>query len=327
MKLLSIIVPVYNGEDCINRCIRSLIVEELLDVYEILIVNDGSHDNTEYIVNSLIDKYKNIKLINQKNSGVSKARNVGLRQSVGKYICFCDHDDVYEKGLLKEILDQIQKNDDDFMIFHRKDVENGKVISTYDNISIYTTNIAKYLEIDFARGTDTYSVCNKVYKAEIIDNNKILFNENLKLCEDLIFNLCYISRCKNIRYINGYYIRYCNTGSTIYRNYNDFFFRNIKSLDYALSQNVEIDENTIKNIKAHLAYVSIYRILSKQDCSSMSDGVSKLGQINSYLKTNKIYIDEGYGINKIIMKICLQFKLYYTLYFVLAQLRNKVKRR
>ena len=326
MKLLSIIVPVYNGEDYINRCIESLIVKNRLNLYEILIINDGSQDNTKARIHLLSNRYENIRIFNKKNGGVSEARNIGICQSVGEYICFCDHDDEYEEGLVGKILDTIQKNNDDFMIFHRKDVKKDKVISIYNNVSVYTSDIVKYLEFDFAKGSDTYSVCNKVYKSKIINNNKILFDNNLKLCEDLVFNLSYISKCKSAKYIDGYYIRYCNEGSAIYRSYNDFFFENIKSLDYVSSQCNEIGEGVIKNIKSHLAYVSIYRILSNQDCDNISDSVFRLRKINFYLKANNIYIVEGYGINKFIIKFCLRFNFYYTLYFILAQLRNKVRK-
>ena len=104
-KDLSIIVPVYNGQDYIGRCLESILRQSGVSQHEIIVVNDGSTDNTKQIVSNFAKENKNIKLINQKNSGVSIARNNGMRYSYGKFVTFVDADDMV--GLNADIFSKL----------------------------------------------------------------------------------------------------------------------------------------------------------------------------------------------------------------------------
>ena len=122
----SIITPVYNTEKYLERCIES-VLNQTYNNYEFIIINDGSPDNSEKI----IEKYKNnknIKYIKQTNHGVSYARNIGIKKAKGDYILFLDSDDFYEKDLLKTLKDNI--NDEDMIKFSYTDFKNNiKTIS------------------------------------------------------------------------------------------------------------------------------------------------------------------------------------------------------
>ena len=100
---LSVIVPMYNSEKYIERCINSIINQEMKDI-EIILINDGSVDKTKNIVGKYVNKHKNIKLINkEKNEGLSAARNTGIKNATGEYIVFIDSDDEINNGMFKSM--------------------------------------------------------------------------------------------------------------------------------------------------------------------------------------------------------------------------------
>lgn len=102
MVKYSFIVPVYNTEKYLKRCLDSLVNQTLKD-FEIIVVNDGSTDDSKKIISKYEKKYKNIKVINQKNQGLSMARNNGVKEANGEYLIFIDSDDYVETNLLKEV--------------------------------------------------------------------------------------------------------------------------------------------------------------------------------------------------------------------------------
>ena len=102
MPKFSIIVPVYNVESYLAKCLDSILCQSYKD-YEIIAINDGSTDNSSKILKEYVDKYDNIIVINQENQGLSQARNNGVKEAKGEYIIFADSDDFIEKDLLKKI--------------------------------------------------------------------------------------------------------------------------------------------------------------------------------------------------------------------------------
>ena len=117
MKSLSVIVPVYNVEDYVEKCIRSLLEQDIpLEDYEIICINDGSTDSSLSILRRLQNEYENIIILDQENKGVSQARNNGLDHATGKYILFIDSDDYVEINSFKHILSKISKQKSEVMI-------------------------------------------------------------------------------------------------------------------------------------------------------------------------------------------------------------------
>ena len=121
-KLVSVIVPVYNVEKYIRQCLESVINQTLKDI-EIIIVNDGTKDSSMKVVEEYLPD-KRIKIINKENGGLSSARNAGMREAQGKYICFIDSDDFIDSSMMEELYNKIEKTNSDV-------VESG--ILLYDN--------------------------------------------------------------------------------------------------------------------------------------------------------------------------------------------------
>ena len=127
--LLSIIVPVYNVEQYLSKCLDSLLQQNIaVEDYEIIVINDDSPDGSVAIAEEYVKKYQNIKIITQENKGLGGARNTGIRNATGKYLWFVDSDDYIEPNCLKELLQFAEENDLDALRFnYRRVYENGKI--------------------------------------------------------------------------------------------------------------------------------------------------------------------------------------------------------
>lgn len=196
---ISIIVPVYNGEAFIERCIQS-VVKMQYENWEMIIVNDGSIDNTMDICQKYITD-KRIKLINKKNEGVSVARNTGIVKSTGKYIIFLDSDDFLEENTCT-VFNENMKNSDWCIAGYIQHNKNriGKKLPLNQLISNnYTITDFSKVFANLYLGGFINSPWAKCYKRELITT---FFDPELYLGEDLIFNLNYLKNCKKIKNIN-----------------------------------------------------------------------------------------------------------------------------
>lgn len=184
-KLLSILIPIYNTSKYLTNCIES-ICNQVLDNYEwleIVCINDGSTDNSESIIKSLIKKYDyiDIKLFSRQNEGASSARNIGIKSANGLYIWFIDSDDYVLNGSLKLFYKHIKLNKYD-LISGTLNTFSGNRINIYGNIFF---NIFGY---------NRRSFCTSCIKKEIIIKHNINFIPNIKYGEDLLFYDMVISR-------------------------------------------------------------------------------------------------------------------------------------
>lgn len=203
--MFSIIMPLYNGERYIRLAIDS-VLQQTCDDYELLIVDDGSSDNSCRIVREYCHAYNEIKLICANHGGVSHARNVGIEHAAGEYVLFMDCDDTWECTLLSECQKSIQegKEDVDLLIFGiRKDfyTADGRLHHSTDEICEDVEGYFETRRINnrFIQNYNIASPCNKVYKRKIIVNNHISFDINCVMLEDLVFNLEYLKNADSIR--------------------------------------------------------------------------------------------------------------------------------
>ncbi|MEI3337481.1 MAG: glycosyltransferase family 2 protein [Clostridium sp.] len=198
---LSVIVPVYNGEKYINRCIESILKNKSKE-YEIIVVDDGSKDNSLRILKNFKDI--RIKVFHQSNKGVSVARNYGISLANGKFILFVDCDDWLEDGAIDLIISNLS-GELDLYIYSNYWANSDK------KYSMKATRIFKeYFDFSSKKeklyskllSTDELNVpWGKVYKKEIIDNNKVVFPNGVSIGEDLKFNLEYFRYVKIWKYL------------------------------------------------------------------------------------------------------------------------------
>lgn len=219
---LSIIVPVYGVEKYIDKCLNSLVKQSLKEI-EIIVVNDGTKDNSQKIVDKYVKKYPDkIKSYIKENGGQGSARNYGLKKATGEYIGYVDSDDFVEKDMYKKLYNKAKENNYDIVV-----CGNYNVSEDYQNknIDAFINNYNTDLEnIFFGK----MAVWNKIYKRDILIKNKLEFKEKVWY-EDLAFTLKAIMNSNTFAFIDeplyDYLIR---EGSTMN---NSNVQRNLEILD------------------------------------------------------------------------------------------------
>lgn len=207
---LSFIIPVYNCEKYIERCVNSILGSIPSNLaYEIILVNDGSLDNSGEICKKLELLNSKVSLISQRNKGASAARNTGLDNAHGKYIWFIDADDmIYGKGI-KYILEALYSDSYDLIIFnHYVETTTGKreVVSYSNNNEISGK--------DFLQRNEALYLWNKVYSRKVVANNRFL--DGTKNLEDFLFNINVLENTSKIKQLSafGYIYNSLNFKST-----------------------------------------------------------------------------------------------------------------
>lgn len=203
MKRLSIIVPIYNVEPYLERCVRSLEDQDIpMDDYEIICINDGSADNSHEIVARLQKEFNNIILIDQENQGVSRARNNGIEKAVGEYLIFIDPDDYVDKNSFATILQnalnhKAQVSFLGFTILNEDDTIRKRILRGKQLLQIYPGTEAYFL----ARGDDHPDPDRMVavlFERAFIDHNNLRYLQEVPYLEDGEFIariLCLAERC------------------------------------------------------------------------------------------------------------------------------------
>ena len=192
MAKLSIIVPVYNVQNYIDECIESIIGQKEDDV-EIVLVDDGSTDQSGKICDSWAKKTPNTIVVHKENGGLSSARNAGLDNASGEYILFVDSDDKIASGSLTAILDCIDETKADYyFLFGKKFYPDGKEEPLDDPIPRGEIRGKKSVDVIRSIATLTKypgSACTKAYKCEFLERNGLRFPSDRRISEDLGFTL------------------------------------------------------------------------------------------------------------------------------------------
>ena len=194
--LVSIIIPIYNASFYLNRCIESIVNQTIKDL-EIVLVDDGSKDNSLTICKEWAIKDKRVTVIEQENSGVSVARNQGLEYCKGKFILFLDSDDWLALDAVEVLLNEQQKNNADCVVFGFNQTS-GNIWAPNSDITYHSLTELKK-EFSYWLNTELLSSSvNKLYKKELIKRS---YPVGMAFGEDLLFSLEYLEQCKCISFI------------------------------------------------------------------------------------------------------------------------------
>lgn len=216
---ISVIIPIYNTSLYLEKCLRSVMNQSLKEI-EIICVNDGSTDNSLEILKELEKKDKRIKIINQINQGVSKARNEALKIAEGKYCLNIDSDDWVEIGYLEDMYNTAEVNNSDIVIsdifvdFKNVPTENY-ILKDLDIKNNESITGKEYIDI-FIKDNFYGYTCNKLIKRELYIKNNICYNKKISILEDLeaILRLAYYAeRVNKLNKAYYHYLKYNSVAS------------------------------------------------------------------------------------------------------------------
>lgn len=196
MTDISIIVPVYNAEKYLKKCLDSLVNQTKKEL-EFILINDGSTDKSEEIIKTYKDK--RIKYFKNKNQGIGKTRNFGIEKSSGKYLMFLDSDDYFSNDACEILYKEAEKEKADLIVFDYYRVEKGNL----NEVKIESFNATNIKDDPNLLLKINLGPCNKIYKTDLIKNNGIKFEESLKY-EDTLFVVKAIYNAQKIIKLNRF---------------------------------------------------------------------------------------------------------------------------
>lgn len=216
--LISFVIPVYNGQNYIVDCVKSITTIERRDI-EIIIVNDGSTDETASILQELVLCDSRVIVVHQNNSGVSRARNVGIKNAKGKYIVFVDCDDAADSNL-NDFINVIERTNRDLYLSNYI-IKDGSVCTEFDKVSVFKSQMLSRCDIiDALLDGKSNNVWANAYRKDIIDRYKLFFPEGMRIGEDAIFNLNYAKHIENaLVYGKSIYIYNMNNNQSAMHQY------------------------------------------------------------------------------------------------------------
>lgn len=226
-SLVTFILPVYNAENTLRRCLDSILKQTYCD-YEVIIVDDGSIDNSGKICDSYSLNDNRFRVVHKENAGVASARQLGVSLATGEYVIHIDSDDWIESNMLSDMMNEI--SDADILVSDY--YYNTKHGQTYVR-QVDCTTSEELLE-KIIKGEVFGSLWHKLIRRNLYQNIK--FNTDLTFCEDqlLLFKILTTYQCKVINLHKAYYHYECNDGSITQRTDREYFDNKIKYEDYAL---------------------------------------------------------------------------------------------
>ena len=252
MIKLSFIIPAYNCEKTIKKCVDSILEFKLKDI-EIIIVNDGSVDNTERVIKDNYDNINYVKYFYKTNEGQGVARNFGIKKASGKYVTFIDSDDYYLKDVFNDVFKYLSDDKYDLLVFNITKKYKDKFIN-----NIFSKSLVEFDKLNFEilegiiisrgkyLGLDA-STCNKIYKREIIlDNNLFFTSERIVASEDALFNFNFFANINHGLIIpKTVYVYVMNDMSFTHTYQSNLFDKavNMKNELVSISENYKLYRN------------------------------------------------------------------------------------
>lgn len=301
MIKISIIIPVYGVEKYINKCLESL-VNQSLDEIEIIVVNDGSKDNSQIIIDKFVKKYPNkVKSFIKENGGQGSARNYGLQFATGKYIGYVDSDDYVETDMFLKLYEKAEKENSDVVICNYYNVnENYEIIKGTEEQRPYADNKINAL-------LSTKAVWNKIYRKDLILNET--FRSKIWY-EDFDFTTKVLVKADKIDYVDEYLYNYIiRSGSTMN---NSNIKRNLEILN---AFDCILNDNNTKKYQDVIEFLAIDHILISANVriiTAEADNNTKkecIDILTNYVKTNF----PNYKTNKYLSTLSRNRKIIYFL--------------
>lgn len=330
---ISIILPVYNGENLIEKCINS-ILEQTYQNWELIIINDASTDNTINVIDTLCKDDSRIKLINnEENYGVSRSRNLGIEEAIGEYITFIDADDFYEKNALDKMHTIIIEQKCDAVRFSynscSSNIEKRLYTDKYNNKLYTKENISEFTKDILKNDLQAY-LWLIMLKSEIA--KQIKFNENLGMMEDTVWYIEILDKLNTLYFTNEILYNYTDNENSASHSLNKSK-RNIQNVLLINKFYTDFFINKEEEYKTIYSTGLLGVILENIYKFSLSKEILSEKKIYlKNLKSNKDYVDiiENANLNQIRAdrKILIYFidKKLFTISIIYCKLKEILKK-
>lgn len=301
--LVSVIIPVYNAEKFIDKCLKSVIKQTYSNL-EVIIINDGSKDGSKEICEKYAKKDFRIKLINKENGGVSSSRNLGIKESNGDYLMFIDSDDWIELNTVQCYIDVLKNNYPDIIqsnyffnydnreVINNKEARDGLLNSSNNELkkAIFSISYSNFNNFGSIRW-----ICGKFYKSSLIKNNNIFLNENIYLLEDGIFNLKIFDYSSKIEFINIPLYHYRQLATSASNRYN---YDQLNQYDLVLEELLPIaQKSSLVDFYNNTAFEFLITYISRTCNNNSFDKKEIYSLISSVINSDK-YKKCVYNLNK-----------------------------
>jgi len=326
---VSVIIPVYNVEQYLKQCLDSAVNQTLKDI-EIIVVNDGSTDNSLEIIHEYSNKYKNIKVINKRNEGCYKARNIGLETAQGEYIAFLDSDDYIESNMYEKLYLKAKDTDADIVSssYYISQDNNLKVVDFSSSIKLLEKSNNKLIGAENIL-LDAV-IWSRIFKRQMLIDREIKFHSDIHTADDTFFHIISGLNAKKIVYIPDilYTYRISRNGSITTNLHNEFNFDCIKVSQKILEY---VIKNNMKHFMPYAVFVSLrlivlgYLRIDRNYKNEYFEHVCNF--VNGFSINNKTKIafaEKSYLYNY----LCFKFVVHKNKLFLdlLIEIRNFIKR-
>lgn len=304
--MISVIVPVYNVEKYLERCVKSIVAQTYKDL-EILLIDDGSTDKSGKMCDDFQQTDSRIKAFHKQNGGLSDARNYGIEHSVGEFISFVDSDDYIDEKMLETLHRLITENDADLAVCSAMDVFEGKEVTQVKEIKEFNLNKVESYKY-MLRGDGIPSACNKLYKRQTVGNVRFPVG---KLYEDGFFTPQILKRVEKTAVTSKpmyYYFRRADSITTKPFRKGDLDV--IEAYDKCVKQVKELCPEALPyaEFRYRNAYFNVLdKMLMRDDCKE----IPEYKQVVKYLKKHMAQIvkDPGFGKMRRIAAVALKFSV------------------
>lgn len=236
--LISIVIPVYNRSNYLVKCLNSIIESNDHSKFEVILVDDGSTDNSGKICDKYATNFSNVHVVHKENTGVSSTRNVGLSIAEGRWIWFIDGDDLPFPGAVDILYNQMIGREDDVVIFayqsFSKDCSFSKKIDAHRQVISKDDAIGTLLDMNYASFP-----WNKLFKRRLLLDNEIMFPEDMSMCEDMEFCLRAYDKAKNFALISEPLYGYRQDGSSLSFSTDNKHYKDMAVANYDLCRYIE----------------------------------------------------------------------------------------
>lgn len=292
MSKVTIVVPVYNAEIYLSKCIKSLTNQTYTNI-EIILINDGSTDRSREFCEKEALNDKRIKVIHIKNQGVSNARNIGIDLASGEFICFVDSDDYIDKNMIEDLHKKIITDSADIVICGHRSIYSKEAAEIEHSPLFFSGKIQDFLnEIEsFINTESVQGPCGKLYRLSIIKRNNIVFPKNMSFGEDTIFVYKYLAKSTRASTTSNCYYNYNrineNSLSTVFREDKIYIYLKL----YAELERILKDFNINKKdmIERKICDAAIYCIGELYNIENKKSKKLRIKYIDTLLSNEKIF--------------------------------------